>query len=94
MSSNPKTSPPTSKFLIDCCLAYIEIRKMSGGTGYWSDCIKALKAIEFFGVIDLAAIRETLIACDSELSAIAHGRPPESKEHLIALSRRCRDLTS
>lgn len=83
-----------STFLIDCCLAFIELRKMHGGTGYWKDCAKALKVIVFLGSNDLAAIRDTLIACDSELSAIASGRPPSSKEELYALAGRCRKLTS
>jgi hypothetical protein len=37
-------------------------------------------------------VREFLVAADSELSAIAHGRPPSGKEELLRISsglRKC-----
>lgn len=37
-------------------------------------------------------IRSVLVECDSELSAIAHGRPPSSKEELASLYSRCREI--
>lgn len=40
----------------------------------------------------LQAAHAVLILCDSELSAIAYGRPPSSKENLLALAHRCREI--
>lgn len=37
-------------------------------------------------------LREFLIAADSELSAIAHGRPPSSKEELLRISNGLRSF--
>lgn len=37
-------------------------------------------------------IRDALVAADSELSAIAHGRPMSSKEELLKISHACRSI--
>ena len=44
-------------------------------------------------LVKLEGLRDVLIAADSELSAIAHGRPPSSKEELIKLSDDLRKYT-
>lgn len=39
-----------------------------------------------------ARLRQLFVDADSELSAIAHGRPPSDKETLLRLSQSFRDL--
>lgn len=36
-------------------------------------------------LVKIEGLRDLLVAADSELSAIAHGRPPSSKEWLIKI---------
>ena len=67
--------------LRDCIDARLEILKQHGGDGYWKERERVQGLFE-----KMYVLRKACVAADSELSAIAHGRPPSTKNELLLIS--------
>lgn len=59
----------------------------------FTDTDEALDALHKKLVEWFAPIRSAMVAADSELSAIGHGRPPSSKAELLTISDKLRKYT-